>query len=363
MPYVIKVSRGHKFLRTGSAWRGGRPLWGSVIHCLTVTAGVVFSPFSSFLMQAVLLLAFLGLATACGSVTPADSPTPEIPARYAGYAALRIAVDAGVAYVTIDNPPVNVLDAALMTELNRFAAKVRDDPQVRVIVFQSADPEFFLAHGDMNFVNHPESFAQLKLGDDDGAPLNPMQKLFERFRTLPQVTIAKLAGLARGGGSEFVMVLDMRFAAIGKAGLGQFEVLTGIIPGAGGTVYLPRLVGRARALEIVLGAELYDAQQAERYGWVNLALPARELDSYVDTLARRIAALPPGVAGAAKSAIDAADGPLAEALRKENELLDQVFSAPAAVQRTRAALQAGAQTRAGERSLESLLNRLPAAQP
>ena len=247
-------------------------------------------------MQAVLLLALLGLATACGSVTPADSPTPETPARYAGYTALRVAVEAGVAYVTLDNPPVNVLDAALMTELNRFAATVRDDPQVRVIVFQSADPEFFLAHGDMNFVNHPDSFTQLKLGDDDGAPLNPMQKLFERFRTLPQVTIAKLAGLARGGGSEFVMALDMRFAAIGQAGLGQFEVLTGIIPGAGGTAYLPRLVGRARALEIVLGAELYDAEQAERYGWVNRALPARELDRYVDTLARRIAALPPGVA-------------------------------------------------------------------
>ena len=314
-------------------------------------------------MQAVLLLSLLGLAAACGPVTPADSAKPETPARYAGYATLRIAVAAGVATVTIDNPPVNVLDAALMTELNRFAATVRDDKQVRVIVFQSADPEFFLAHGDMNFVNDPDSFAQLKLGDDDGAPLNPMQKLFERFRTLPQVTIAKLAGLARGGGSEFVMALDMRFAACGKAGLGQFEVLTGIIPGAGGTVYLPRLVGRARALEIVLGAELVDADQAERYGWVNRALPAPELDGYVEALARRIAALPPGVAGAAKAAIDAADQPLADALRIENELLGQVFTAPAAVQRTRAAMQAGAQTREGERNLEALLNRLPAGQP
>ena len=274
---------------------------------------------------------------------------------YADYTALRVTLSAGVATVTLDNPPVNVLDAKLMTELNRFAATVRDDTEVRVIVFQSADPEFFLAHGDMNFVNNPDSFTQLKLGDD-GAPLNPMQKLFERFRTLPQVTIAKLAGVARGGGSEFVMALDMRFAAIGKAGLGQFEVLTGIIPGAGGTAYLPRLVGRARALEVVLGAELFDAKTAERYGWVNRALPAKQLDGFVDTLARRIAALPPGVA--AKTAVDAADGPLADALRVENELLGQVFTAPAAVERTRAALKAGAQTREGERDLEKLLNRL-----
>ena len=284
-------------------------------------------------------------------------PAPGEPLNsYSDYTALRITVEAGVATVTIDHPPVNVLDAKLMTELNRFAATVQDDAQVRVIVFQSADPDFFLAHGDMNFVNDPDSFTQLKLGDDNGAPLNPMQKLFERFRTLPQVTIAKLAGLARGGGSEFVLALDMRFAALGKAGLGQFEVLTGIIPGAGGTAYLPRLVGRARALEVVLGAELFDAEQAERYGWVNRALPAQQLDGFVDTLARRIAALPPGVAGAAKTAIDAADGPLADALRVENELLGQVFTAPAAVERTRAALKAGAQTREGERNLEGLLN-------
>lgn len=154
------------------------------------------------------------------------------------------------------------------------------------------------------------------------------------------------------------MALDMRFAAVGKAGLGQFEVLTGIIPGAGGTAYLPRLVGRARTQEIVLGAELFDAEQAARYGWVNQALPAAELDSFVDTLARRIAALPAGVVPAAKAAVNAAEGPLGDALREENELLGKVFTAPTAVERTRAALKVGAQTREGERDLEGLLNRL-----
>lgn len=277
---------------------------------------------------------------------------------YAHYTALRVAVEAGVAYVTIDHPPLPVLDATLMTDLNHFATTVRTDEQVRVIVFQSADPEFFLAHGDMHFINDPAAFAQLDMGEQDGTPLNPMQKLHEYLRTLPQVTIGKLAGLARGGGSELLLAFDLRFAAIGRAGLAQPEVLMGIIPGGGGTAYLPRLVGPARALEIILGAELFDAEQAERHGWVNRALPAQELDGFVDTLARRIAALAPGVAAAAKAAVQTVTAPLAVALATENELLGHVFTAPAATQLTRAALQAGAQTRAGERNLEHLLNSL-----
>ena len=271
---------------------------------------------------------------------------------YDGYTAMRVEVDAGVAFVTIDHPPINVLDATLMTELDRFAAVVRDDERVRVIVLQSADPEFFVAHGDMNIVDDPESFARLPIGGDPA--LNPMQRLHERWRALPQVTIAKIAGFARGGGNELAMALDMRFAARGRAGLSQPEVLAGIIPGAGGTVYLPRLAGRARSLEAILGAELFDAERAERYGWINRALPAEGLDGFVDALARRIAALPPGVASAAKAAVDAAVGSSTERLAQENELMGQLFNAVAAG-RNRAALAAGAQTREGERDLEGLL--------
>jgi enoyl-CoA hydratase/carnithine racemase len=313
---------------------------------------------STGFIQFSILLILVSVGLACQSTPQPTVPMTRTLPQYTDYTALHVAVDAGVAHVTIDHPPLNILDAVLMTELNRFAGAVRTDKQVRVIVFQSADPDFFIAHGDMNFVNNPDSFTQLVLGDEAGAALNPMQKLHERFRTLPQVTIAKLAGLARGGGSEFVMALDMRFAAIGKAGLGQFEVLTGIIPGAGGTVYLPRLIGRARAMEVILGAALVDAKTAERYGWVNRALAANELDGFVDALARRIGALPPGVVLATKAAIDAADQPIAAALREENVLLGRVFTAPAAVEQTRAALAAGAQTRVGERDLEGLLNGL-----
>lgn len=271
---------------------------------------------------------------------------------------LAVEIIDGVANVTIQHPPLNVLDAVLMTDLDRFAAAIRDDVTVRVIVFQSGDPEFFIPHGDMNFVNDPKSFTNLNIGAGEDAQLNPMQRLHERVRKLPQLTIGKIAGFARGGGAEFLEALDMRFAAIGSGGLAQMEVLTGIIPGGGATVHLPRLMTRARALEVVLGAELFDAELAERYGWINRALPPDELDGFVNTLARRIAGLPPEVVAATKAAIDASEGPVSVALRVQNMLLGQLFAAPASADRTRAALKAGAQTREGERDLEGLLNRL-----
>jgi enoyl-CoA hydratase/carnithine racemase len=230
---------------------------------------------------------------------------------------------------------------------------VRSDEHVRVIVFQSADPDFFLAHGDMHFIADPASLLAL-MSSASPSPLNPMQALHEQLRTLPQVTIAKIAGLARGGGNELLLALDMRFAARGRTGLGQPEALMGIIPGGGGTQYLTRLVGAPRALEAILGATLFEAELAERYGWINRALPAAELDQFVETLARRIAALPSGVVAAAKAAVQAGLAPLAQGLATENALMGGLFQLPATIARTRQALAAGAQTREGERDLEGL---------
>ena len=277
---------------------------------------------------------------------------------YDNFSALHVSVDAGVAFVTIDHPPVNLLDAELMTELDRFVGMVANDANVRVVVFQSADPEFFIAHGDMNFVNNPESLAAVQIGGEDDPSLNTMQRFHERIRSLPQVTIGKLAGRASGGGAEFLEALDMRFAAQDRAELGQNEVLTGIIPGAGATAYLPRLLGRARSLEAILGAAVFDADLAERYGWINRALPATGLNDFVDQLARRIAGLPSGVIAAAKTAVDAADGGIREALRTQNQQLSALFRAPIAAELNQAALNAGAQTREGERDLERILRRL-----
>jgi enoyl-CoA hydratase/carnithine racemase len=156
------------------------------------------------------------------------------------------------------------------------------------------------------------------------------------------------------------MAADMRFAAKGRAWLSQPESRMGIFPGGGETQYLTRLVGRARALEVVLGGELFDAETAERYGWVNRALPPEELDGFVDALARRIAAMPPGVAAAAVEAVDAAEasGPVPR-LCEESTSHSKVYPSPeAVVDRVRAAMEAGAQTREGELDLEALLDRV-----
>jgi enoyl-CoA hydratase/carnithine racemase len=268
---------------------------------------------------------------------------------------LTVVREGAAAWVTIKNAPINVLDVALISEVNDFAGKAALDESLQVIVFQSADPDFFIVHGDMNFVKDASGMAALEVGDAGTEHLNPMMRLHERLRALPQVTIGKIQGFARGGGAEFLSALDMRFIAQGKFGLAFFETITGIIPGAGGTAYLPQLVGRARAIEIILGAQLFDAELAERYGWVNRVLPPEELDYFVDGLARSIASRGPGIVRAAKKSIDAGRPELTEQLRISNELLLQAFASPDSERLTLAALEAGAQTRDGEKKLEQLL--------
>ncbi|MEU1050973.1 enoyl-CoA hydratase/isomerase family protein [Streptomyces sp. NPDC005876] len=260
----------------------------------------------------------------------------------------------GVLWVSIDVPPVNLMTAQLMLDLDAVAASAENDPDLHVIVVQSADPEFFLAHGDLSFVEDPATYAALPVAEETLAGTGPMMRLHERWRRLPQTTIAKVAGLARGGGAELVSSLDLRFAALETAAFGQFEALIGIVPGAGATAHLPRLVGRARALEIVLTGGLVDAATAERWGWVNRALPAAELDEYVEWVALAIASLPDGVRAAAVEAIDAADGTLEDALRAENRLLGETFT-PASGELARAALAAGVHTREVELDLEKVL--------
>ncbi|MBO8191888.1 enoyl-CoA hydratase/isomerase family protein [Streptomyces oryzae] len=274
------------------------------------------------------------------------------------YSTLKTSLTSGVAHVVIDNPPINLLDAALMTDLDRFADAMSGDHDIRVIVFDSADPDFFVAHGDMTTAEDPSTFVALPIALERDQSLNPMMRLHERIRSLPQITIAKLRGLARGGGAELLSAMDMRFASLERAGMAQMECRLGIIPGAGGTAYLPGLVGRARALEIILGGQLIDAATAERIGWVNRAVPDTELDHVVDTLAVRIATLPSGAARAATEAVDAAVESTTHGLRKANELLNELFGESAAARLVEAALAAGAQTRDGERHLEALVDKI-----
>jgi enoyl-CoA hydratase/carnithine racemase len=220
-----------------------------------------------------------------------------------------------------------------------------------VIVFSSADPEFFIAHVDMHVGEEMDVLQELAASAP--ADVNVFQAIGELIRHQPQVTIVKLAGKARGGGAEFVAAADMAFAAVETAGLGQIEALMGIIPGGGGTQYLRERVGRNRALEVILTADLFDAETAASYGWINRALPADELDEYVERVARNIAALPDGVIEAAKHALPADD--FKEGLLRENDAWASTFSLPAAQHLISRGLQEGAQTPAGERDLEGLM--------
>jgi enoyl-CoA hydratase/carnithine racemase len=269
------------------------------------------------------------------------------------YAAVRVSVAGGVARVTIDHPPLNLLDAALLEDLERAGRALAQDDAVRVVVVASGDPEFFVAHADVR--------GMVGRGDPEAATrerLSRFAELTERWRTMPKATIAVIEGRARGGGSEFALALDMRFAARETAVLAQPEVALGIPPGGGGTQRLPRLVGRARALEAVLGADDVDAGTAERWGWVNRALPAADLWPFVDRLAARIAGFPAVAVAAAKAAVDLAEGPLPDGLREEHRLLRRALAAPETTAAMDAFLAAGGQTRAYERDLGERLGAL-----
>jgi enoyl-CoA hydratase/carnithine racemase len=267
---------------------------------------------------------------------------------YEDYQLIRIAADGGICRATIDHPPINLLDLQLLNEIDRLTQDAAVDDEVRVLVVDSADPDFFIAHADVELI--------LDLPTDDTAlhdELSPFHAAMERFRTLPKATIAVIEGIARGGGSEFAMAFDMRYAALGKAVFGQPEVAVGIIPGGGGTQRLPRLVGRGRALEVILGCMDIDAATAETWGYVDRALPADELRRFVDTLAARIASCPQGAIANAKRAVDAATGDLATGLRIEDQLFRETLARPVARERLQAVIDAGAQTREfelGERS-------------
>lgn len=254
-----------------------------------------------------------------------------------GYSALAIAIERGVARVTIDYPPINLLDAKLIGELNDAGQELEENSDVRVVVLQSANPEFFVAHADLPTI-------QLL----DAPILATFHQIVDRFRTMRQATIAKIEGRCRGGGSELVLACDMRFAAIGKGVLNQPEVGVGIIPGGGGSTRLPRLVGRGRALEIILGCADFDAGLAERYGYINRALPAEEIGPFVDTLANRIASFPAEAVAIAKEAVASNDEGLEGALALERELFLRTTQTESAKKRMAAAMSLGLQTEAIE---------------
>jgi enoyl-CoA hydratase/carnithine racemase len=210
--------------------------------------------------------------------------------------------------VVFDYPPFNIVDATIFEDLQNLLARMDASPSLCVVVFESANPDFYLAHFDLTGKTGNITTAV----GPSGLPI--LMDTFVRLARSAVVSIAKIRGCVRGASSEFVLACDMRFASRENTRLGQPEVGVGVNPGGGGTERLPLLVGRGRALEIVLGANDFDADTAERYGYVNRALPDAELDGFVDALARRIASFDPRPIAAAKNLINHVSLPSADRL-------------------------------------------------
>ncbi len=186
--------------------------------------------------------------------------------------------------VTLDNPPFNIFGPETIPQLNSIITQIETDPKVKVVVFQSAVRGFFLTHYD--FVPPLSATTSIPPGAT-GLPALP--DMLVRLSRAPVVSIVSIRGRATGVGSELSLASDMRFASREKAVLSQWEIGAALVPGGGPMARLPRLVGRGRALEILLAGEDISGDLAERYGYVNRALPDAELDRFVDALARRIA--------------------------------------------------------------------------
>jgi enoyl-CoA hydratase/carnithine racemase len=186
--------------------------------------------------------------------------------------------------VTFDNPPFNIFGPETIPQLNEVITQIETDPRVKVVVFDSAVPDFFLTHYD--FVPPLSDTTDLAPGPT-GLPALP--DMLVRLSRAPVVSIVSIRGRATGVGSELALASDMRFASREKAILSQFEVGAALVPGGGPMARLPRLIGRGRALEVLLSGNDIDGDLAERYGYVNRSLSDADLDQFVDALARRIA--------------------------------------------------------------------------
>lgn len=270
------------------------------------------------------------------------------------YQMLHFNIKDGVANITLDNAPVNALSGKLIIELKQVLNNLSTDKNVKVIIFDSKNPDFFIAHVDINILEEQAVLEELGKAAPQG--LNIFQAVGEMLREQPQITIVKLKGIARGGGAEFVAAADMSFASLEKGKLSQCEALMGIIPGGGATQYLSSKMTRGRALEVILGADLFDATTAERYGWINRAIPDAEIDTFVDRLAQNIANLPDGVIETTKKVLSPIRN--VQGFQLENDGWAALVFNPETARIMKGAIQNGAQTVEGELKLEGILRAL-----
>lgn len=232
----------------------------------------------------------------------------------------------GIWRATFANPPINLLPPAAIVELQALVTAVDDDPTAKVLVFESADPDFFIAHFDTT-----------KAAEMPGQPgpsgYSAWIDVVVRLNRSPVVSIAKIRGRTRGVGSEFILACDLRFASRQRAIFGQPEVGVALPPGGGALEWLPRLMGRARALEVVLTGDDFDAELAERYGWINRALDDDALDGFVEDLARRLAQFDRRTLGDLKAQVDRAHPPTPEDFEASNRMFWEALARPASRER------------------------------
>lgn len=265
---------------------------------------------------------------------------------------LKVRREEAVLFAEIAAPPMNLLGPELVRDLVSLIQRAEADDAVQVLVFKSADPDYFISHVDVTRIKENREEAAKLAGDAS------LGQLFRYLSASRLVTIAQIEGRVRGVGSEFVLACDMRFAARESAIFGQFEPSFGVIPGAGGAQHLARLMGRGRALEVMLSAEDYDADLAERYGWINRALPANELGDFVSSLAHRIARFPAAGRLVVKERVNQIALPPAEDIRRDSDLFLEGTRMNEFQELTQAAMKRGFQTRDAEMELARMLGDL-----
>jgi enoyl-CoA hydratase/carnithine racemase len=260
--------------------------------------------------------------------------------------------EGAVLFANLVAPPMNLLGPELVRDLVSLIQQAEADDSVQVIVFTSGDPDYFISHVDVNRIAEYRHEAAKLTGEASIA------LLFRYLSASRLVTIAQIEGRVRGAGSEFVLACDMRFATRESATFGQPELAFGTMPGGGAVQHLTRLMGRGRALEVLLSAGDYDAGLAERYGWINRALPAASLAGFVSSLAHRIARFPQAGHIAVKERVNAIALAPVEDFSRDSDLFAEQVRTPDAQRRLGAAMTLGFQTRDAELALGQMLGGL-----
>jgi len=265
---------------------------------------------------------------------------------------LTVRAEKAVLFVEISAPPMNLEGPELVRDLVSLIQRAEADETVQVLVFKSSDPDYFIAHVDVTRIKENREAASKLNGDPS------IGQVLRYLSASRLVSIAQIEGRVRGVGSEFILACDMRFAARESAIFGQFEPAFGVIPGAGGAQHLTRLMGRGRALEVMLSAQDYDADLAAAYGWINRALPAEEIDEFVRSLALRIAKFPAAGRAVVKERVNAIALPTVVDIRRDSDLFLEGTRTDQFQKLTKAAMKRGFQTRDAEMDLAQLVGDL-----